>query len=283
MNQFVETRNLFANTLCAVCVECPITYDKWLAIGNDLKAAALFVNFYDEITLAWSKAKSEFTPDENGVSTVMQYLIKNVPIIMSDPKKYDPKYIYRVAYNSMGCLRRVQRDADHYNLTMSNYVSCDENDEFDLFSTMIGDDSDMLDTTSRRRYSAEIDIIIDNLDDDAKKFVEYLLGSKTLGKRVEAKREQIISELRNKFGKYRNTYCGSKPDDTVRFGRIFKHDDEIESAVVEMTDGSKATYYGETRVTANGNIKIVFFGDKQDYIVPLKIARNLKVIDVEWY
>lgn len=106
MNQFIETKNMFEN---AIGVKYPLTYEGWLAVRDELKAAALYVQFFDEITLAWSKAKSNFTSDEDGVSTVMQYLIKNVPIVMNEPKKYNPKYIYRVAYNCMGCLRRVQR------------------------------------------------------------------------------------------------------------------------------------------------------------------------------
>ena len=89
-NQFKETKTMFENT---IPVNFPISYEVWISLKDDIKAAALYVNFYDQITLAWQKAKSDFTSDEDGVSTLMQYLIKNVPIIVNDEKKYKPSYI----------------------------------------------------------------------------------------------------------------------------------------------------------------------------------------------
>ncbi len=280
MNQFIKTRNMFEN---AIGVKYPLTYEGWLAVRDDLKAAALYVNFFDEIKLAWSKAKSDFTSDEDGVSVVMQYLIKNVPIIIDESKRYNPKYIYRIAYNCMGCLRRVKRESDHYNLTTSNYISDCQGEESDLFATMIGDDSDMLETTYKRRYDIEIQQIIDNLDENAKKVIEYMLGSKTLSKRIESNREDVVTYLRAKFAKYRTTYCNHQPDDTLRFGRVLEIDDNVASAVVEMIDGTKVVYYGEIRVFPNGAEKVVFFGSNHDYLVPIKLAKHLKVLNVELY
>ena len=50
-----------------------------------------------------------------------------------------------------------------------------------------------------------------------------------------------------------------------------------------MTDGTKAVYYGEIRVLPNGAEKVVFFGANQDYLVPIKLAKRLKVLNVELY
>ena len=279
MNQFVETKRMFES---AVGVKYPLSYEGWLAVKDDLKAIALYVQFYDAITLAWAKARSEFTPEEDGVSILMQYLIKNVPIIIGDKKKYNPQYIYRVAYNCMGCLRRVQRDADRYNLTQSNIVG-DGDDEFDLFEKIIGEESDLIEYAEKHRYETEIQCIIDALDEDSKKFIEYLLGGKKLGKRVEAKKDTIMAELGIKFAKYRNTYCGCKEDDTLRFARVLEIDDNVSSAVVEIPNGVKAVYYGETVVDQDGIVRVVFFGPERDYLIPIKPAMRLKVLNVELY
>lgn len=279
MNQFVETKKMYE---AAVGVKYPLSYEGWLAVKDNLKAVALYVQFYDAITLAWTKARSEFTLEEDGVSVLMQYLIKNVPIIACDKKKYTPKYIYRVAYNCMGCLRRIQRDADRYNLTQSNII-VDGSDEFDLFDRVIGDESDLLDYVKRYRYEAEIQHIIESLDEDAKKVMEYLLGGKTLGKRVEAKKDTIMADLGIKFAKYRSTYCGCKEDDTLRFVRVLEIDDSVSSAVVEMPNGIKAVYYGETLSAPDGSILIVFFGPECDYLIPINSAKKLKVLNVELY
>lgn len=279
MNQFVETKRMFES---AVGVKYPLSYEGWLAVKDDLKAVALYVQFYDAITLAWSKARSEFTPDEDGVSILMQYLIKNVPIITSDKKKYNPQYIYRIAYNCMGCLRRVQRDADRYNLTQSNIVG-DGDEEFDIFEKIISDEFDLMEYAEKRRYETEIQCIIEVLDDNSKKLVEYLLGGKKLGKRVEVKKDDIMADLRIKFAKYRNTYCGYKEDDTLRFSRVLETDDSVSSAVVELPNGVKAVYYGETVVTPDGSIKVVFFGPECDYHIPIQSAKRLKVLNVELY
>ena len=119
MNQFMETKVRFeAATRC----NYPISYDEWMALPVGLKAAALFVNFYAQVTLAWQKAKAEYTSDEEGIGVVMQYLLKNTDIISNDPKKFSPNYIYRVAYNCMGCLRRVQRDQKLHELCTSQFV-----------------------------------------------------------------------------------------------------------------------------------------------------------------
>lgn len=281
MNQFIETRSMFENTLC---VDFPLSYEGWLAVRDDLKAAALYVQFYNQITLAWKFAKSDFTSDEDGISTVMQYLIKNVPIIKADSKKYTERYMYRVAYNCMGCLRRVQRESDRYNLTTSNYAVNSEGIELDLFSTMIGEDADILDTLLNNACENEFYMIVETLDDDSKRVIESLLGGRVLGKRLKSKQNEIIEVLKTKFDGFRNTYYHSEADDdTLRFERVLEIDDKVASAVVVMTDDTKAVYYGETRVSPNGAVKVVFFGDKQDYVIPVQIANSLKVLDVELY
>ena len=60
-------------------------------------------------------------------------------------------------------------EIDRYNLTTSNYaVRSDSDEEFDLFSTLIGDDTDMVDKISVNMCESEIYGIILELDDTAK-------------------------------------------------------------------------------------------------------------------
>lgn len=103
-NEFQETLVIFRNY---VGIDSYVDYDQWMKLPEESKAAGLYICFYPEISLAWYKAKQAypFHHDEcDGVSTVMQYLQKNVPIIENDPKRYTCKYIYRVAFNCLDCV-----------------------------------------------------------------------------------------------------------------------------------------------------------------------------------
>lgn len=133
-NQFRQTRNLYINYLQ---YDKQLSYVEWVSLPDDSKAAALFVNFFDQIELAWYKSKSLFTSEEDGVYTVMQYLMKNVEIIKNDPKRYTPNYIYRVAYNCLYCICHdpiIERI--RYENTTSNIVKTSDN-EVDLFDTTV--------------------------------------------------------------------------------------------------------------------------------------------------
>lgn len=104
----------------------PITYEEWSSLKDDnLRVCYLYCQFYDQITLAWYKAKADFISDADGLSCVLQYLMKNVPKIMNEPKRFTSSYIYRISYNCMDCLRYVQRDKDRYHNETSNVVYFD--------------------------------------------------------------------------------------------------------------------------------------------------------------
>ena len=77
-NPFYTTRDFFKE---ATQFKGPMSYDEWVSCPDDHKAAVLYLQFFEQITLAWYKAKSFYGSDEEGVETVLQYLMKNVPII----------------------------------------------------------------------------------------------------------------------------------------------------------------------------------------------------------
>lgn len=280
MKQFIETKNRFLQAFTNI--NFPITYETWYAIKDEYKAAALYVNFFDAITMAWVKARAEFTPAEDGVSIVLQYLEKNVSIIIANPKKFTPAYINTVAYNCMGCLRRVQRDANYFNMTVSQYAN-GETSEIDLFEKFLDDSTDVFTEVCTSVANPILWKLIDSLDSDHLDVLEYLLGNPKLKKRVEKKYNALLTDLQSAFKKFLPIYCNEHNSDTVHFAHIWNSDDNIKSAVVEMVNGVKATYYGETREMPNGAVRVVFFGPDQDYIIPLERAKSLKVVDVELY
>lgn len=108
--QFFQTRKMFREYLSGYPEK--VDYNTWLAADNDSKASLLYVTFYQEVTLAWYNAivspKIVYISQEDGVSTVLQYLMKNVDKIAQDPERYSSQYIYRVCYNCLLSLWRTR-------------------------------------------------------------------------------------------------------------------------------------------------------------------------------
>ncbi len=112
--QFIQTRNMFREYLTGYPKN--LTYDEWSKAEPDDKAALLFVTFFQEITLAWFNAVIApgvvYVSQEDGVSTVLQYLMKNVEKISEEAERYAPEYIYTVSYKcllSLGATRSTDK------------------------------------------------------------------------------------------------------------------------------------------------------------------------------
>lgn len=109
-SQFVQTKNMFKDYLSGY-PKHP-TFEEWNNASEDDKAALLYVTFFQEITLAWYNAVTSngivYVTQEDGVSTVIQYLMKNVEKISQDSERYTPKYIYQVCYNCLLSLWRTR-------------------------------------------------------------------------------------------------------------------------------------------------------------------------------
>lgn len=74
-NQFKETYN---NIATAIGYTKPLSYSEWVQLPDEYKAGALFVQFYEQITLAYLKTKTDAAIEEECVSEVLAYLTKNV-------------------------------------------------------------------------------------------------------------------------------------------------------------------------------------------------------------
>ena len=110
ISAFADSRKFFRYYLDC---ETPLSYENWVKLPDEHKAAALFVQFYSEILSAWNRCYySSAFQDDNAVSVVLQYLQKNVNKIANDRNRYTCEYIYTVAHN---CL------AEHSNLSKKTH------------------------------------------------------------------------------------------------------------------------------------------------------------------
>ena len=70
-NQFLVTRNIIRDV---VSIEKSLSYESWLAIADEYKAAALYLIFFDQIMLAWYRLRTPAAIEDECVSEVLLYL-----------------------------------------------------------------------------------------------------------------------------------------------------------------------------------------------------------------
>lgn len=279
MNQFVETKKRFES---AINGTFPMSFAAWMQLPDSHKAGALFVNFYDQIITAWAHCEVPFVDEEDGVSTVLQYLIKNVPILKENPKRYTPGYMYRVAYNCMGRLKYIERDIKRFQNTTSNVIVSGD-DELDLFDT-IPMNSDILHTIGVNNFSRDLWNAVKHMDRDTIAFIDHIMFGAKLRAGVEKKQDVILKELRAIFKEHGAEPKPSKKKNT--FADVLAFGNSVASANVIMPDGTEAIYFGEYTVTRSDDgtlvTKYVFFGPVMDYMVSEEIAKTLEVTCVEF-
>lgn len=205
---FHDTRVLFIQSLG---YKEPLSFEDWKAQPDDLKAAFLFVQFYNEITLAWDKADSlDFGDDTEGVSTVFQYLQKQVSNsqyfqkedttkkataeyrrqhpdgfiikeerkIEEDPSKFSPAYIYRVAYNCLYCICGHDRKCDKERMTNeTSTIMMHDGEEFNVLDTFIDRKNCVESVVASTSLEKEFWSIIEDTGVSAEKVMRYLLSS----------------------------------------------------------------------------------------------------------
>ena len=163
-SDFYVTREMFANY---IQYNAPLSYEEWLATADDLKAAVLYCQFFDQITLAWYKVKSSYSAECDGVAETIQYLQKNVDIIKEDAKRFTPSYIYKVIYNCLFCLCR---DPNKHRAVFDNETSniqMSSDGEYDVFDTYV----DTIHTIENDLAAAESDKIWNVIESRGRKTV----------------------------------------------------------------------------------------------------------------
>lgn len=181
----------------------PLSYDEWMHVSDDDKAAVLYVQFFDQIVLAWYKVKSFYTPDEDGVSTMLQYLIKNVPVIAENPSRFTPSYIYRVASNCLYCIcHDIKRDRERFDNETSNIQQTGVDGIVDLFDTVCDRESITSALTREAFWEAIASL---NLSDEMYEFV-MSLADVTTPKRLNDEKRAIIAKLKVVLAPYIEIY-----------------------------------------------------------------------------
>lgn len=194
-NAFAESRNLF--TMYTGYVR-PLSFDEWSKLPDSHKSAVLFVQFYDEITLAWYKLSSVYTyvPDEDGVSTVCQYLEKNVSKILEKPARFNAPYIYQVAYNCLYCITHDPIKPRERFFNETSNITCSENgDELDLFDTVKSLSAEQ--TFEEETYKKMFWQVIEDMGLETQKVVNYLLNNDSLKKVSKLSKNYASDPLRD--------------------------------------------------------------------------------------
>lgn len=204
-NAFKETYNLFKTF---THYTRPLSYMEWMDLPSDYRTAVLYVQFYDQITLAWYKLKTDATYDEEVIDEVIKYLMKNTPIIEENPTRFSEKYIYRIMYNAIYCKsidpwKGQTAKTSKYNNEVSQFARNDSGDMVDLFATLIGDGYDVEQVIMNRLIEETIHSLSDeeylclcNRLHDRSPEVEKLRAKYPL---TEKQRAEILKTLKVKF------------------------------------------------------------------------------------
>ena len=153
----------------------PLSFEEWSEIDDSFKAAALYVQFYKEITLVWIKIGHPCVEPEEVISTILQYLCKQVDIIQDNKSKFYGGYIFRVIYNCVYCLTELtEHNRSKYRLRWENEQSMEittkDSDTINILDIWCPQDEDMLDVLLKDKLQA----ILGQFTDEQLKIVSYI-------------------------------------------------------------------------------------------------------------
>lgn len=197
--QFIDTLNFFRDHFAGHPYENDfgnLPYEVWNQTDSEDKAALLYVVFSTEILQAWDDAVVSLgvvhISQDDGVSTVLQYLMKNVPLISNDEKRYASKYIYRVCSN---CLLNLWGTRGTDMKRSANEISNEYKDgdvEVNLWDLVPSYD---VDPETQQIYDA-IWNIVHHMGPKAEKVVNHLINpDETIHKICEKSSERPIDRL----------------------------------------------------------------------------------------
>ena len=175
---FISTKKMFKEYLTGYSF--PISFETWLASDEEEKAALLFVNFYDQIILAFSKSNAEYVVSEDAVSTILMVLMKNSTILQTvenAKKRFTPNYFYTVAWGAFYSLVRSIANKARNDHEICNEVEDSDNDvSVNLFDLAPSID----DTYEMRQAKGAIWDIITHMGPKAEKVANHLINGDTL-------------------------------------------------------------------------------------------------------
>lgn len=192
--QFIQTRNMFREYLSRYSKNP--SYYEWKNADPDDKASLLFVTFFKEITLAWDKAVVScgivYISQDDAVSTVLQYLMKNVSKINSDENRYTANYIYQICYNCLLSLWRTRG-------TERQRCGCEISNEYteggvavNLWDLVPSEDDDIETKQTKEAFWT----VIHHMGPKAEKVVNHIINpDDTLHKISQSSSERPIDRL----------------------------------------------------------------------------------------
>ncbi len=224
-SQFIQTRDMFSDYLSGYPKH--LTYEQWNSADPDDKAALLYIKFYKEITLAWYNAVISknvvYVSQEDAVSTVLQYLMKNVDIISNDAERYTPEYVYTVCYRCLLSLWQTRgTDRERCSCEVSEFQSTIDAWGFEVSVSLWDLVPSAEDDYETQQTKAAVWNIIRHMGPKAEKVVNHLINPadtlhKVSGKSKERKNdrlaeisvtsaeyEAIVGELKIKLAPYRD-------------------------------------------------------------------------------
>lgn len=155
-----------------------ISYSRWSRLPEKLQAAALYVQFYNEITLAWKKTKTDWAIEDASVEEINRVLMKNVPIILDDKDRYSPNYIYKVCHNALYCINIDPKTSWRiYHNEVSESFDVGDGAEWSWFD-VIGESHDM----DKEIAFEDFQEFLDSLDAHYQAYIEYELGELSITK-----------------------------------------------------------------------------------------------------
>lgn len=201
-SQFRQTRNMLVNALQTD----KLSYDEWSIRPDNQKAVLLFVNFFEQIELAWYKERGKHTYEEDGVSEALNTCSYLCGLSLKSGKQgnskinqnsYNPRFIFSAmknAFNSLNYERKSTRSQYRHpndEITVcGQYTKSSEGDELDIFEFLSDGDDIVSEIESNNFWS-----IIENMDLNAQEVVDRLINGKKLCKG----QEKIVEELKRKL------------------------------------------------------------------------------------
>lgn len=193
IDEFYDTYKLFKDY---IGYTQPMTFDQWASLPYDWMPSALYVQFYNQIKMVWNQIKHPCVEPAEVVDTVLQYLEKNVPKILSDPKRFYAGYIYKITYNCVACLT-VKPESKYRRRYDSIYFSTtiDGNDEELEVYYNIPDTVDLYDEMIKR----ELEDYISNFSEEEHKTLIYFLKGYKWQKEAQS---EMIDKMRKRLFNY---------------------------------------------------------------------------------
>ena len=210
MNIFKDTYMMFKQAIDCYSYDLS-SYYEWKQLPKSMRAAGLYVQFYEQITLAYYKNKKSypFIEEETAVETVIQYLMKNVDKIIWQKSRYTPNYIYTVAFKAIYPLGRIRRDLEDYqrrrtDCELNEYMMYEDAVNLRFAETHIPKEEMLTDSLEDIYESAQLehDIYIEilKLSEKEQEYIEKLMSEyKPLNKKPQLK---MIANFKIIFDKY---------------------------------------------------------------------------------